>query len=189
MIVIAGLVILIAAVIAAMAGVLSNTGSSHAPGPGFAVFGYHVGTLFLHGIVVGAIALSGLSLLLAAAHRTSRRGREARRGLQRSRRRTAAVSQDRDDLISQRDAARASMAGALGTARTAAITVPRARGSCPGWLHLPGHRSVPRQAAAAAQPQPLAGQPAPGVPGGAASPPPRVAALNGAAAKGAAEPG
>ena len=65
MIVIAGLVILIAAVIAAMAGVLSNTGSSHAPGPGFEVFGYHVtgstGTLFLHGIVVGAIALSGLS--------------------------------------------------------------------------------------------------------------------------------
>jgi|HubBroStandDraft_6_1064221.scaffolds.fasta_scaffold4258573_1 hypothetical protein len=43
--------------------------------------------------------------------------------------------------------------------------------------------------AAAAQPQPLAGQPAPGVPDGAASPPPRIAALNGAAAKGAAEPG
>ena len=42
MIVIAGLVILIAAVIAAMAGVLGNTGSSHAPGHGFAVFGYHV---------------------------------------------------------------------------------------------------------------------------------------------------
>jgi hypothetical protein len=35
MIVIAGLVILIAAVIAAVAGVLSNTGSSHAPGHGF----------------------------------------------------------------------------------------------------------------------------------------------------------
>ena len=34
MIVIAGLVILIAAVIAAVAGVLSNTGSSHAPGSG-----------------------------------------------------------------------------------------------------------------------------------------------------------
>jgi hypothetical protein len=102
------------------------------------------GTLFLYGIVVGAIALSGLSLLLAAARRTSRRGREARRGLERFRRQTAAVSQDRDDLISQRDAA---------------------------------------------QPQPLADQPALGVPGGAASPPPRVAALNGAAAKGAAEPG
>ena len=111
MIVIAGLVILIAAVIAAMAGVLSNTGSSHAPGH------------------------------------------------------------------------------ALGTARTAAITVPGRGGSRTGWRRLPGHRTVPRQAAAAAQPQPLAGQPAPGVPGGAASPPPRIATLNGAAAKGAAEPG
>ena len=144
MIVIAGLVILIAAVIAAMAGVLGNTGSSHAP---------------------------------------------ARRGLERSRRQTAAVSQDRDDLISQRDAARASVAGALGNGSDRGDHRPRARGSRPGWLRLPGHRTVPRQAAAAAQPQPLAGQPAPGVPGGAASPPPRIAALNGAAAKGAAEPG
>jgi hypothetical protein len=156
MIVIAGLVILIAAVIAAVAGVLGNTGSSPAPGHGFAVFGYHVtgstGTLFLYGIVVGALALSGLSLLQPAARRTSRRGREARRGLERSRRQTAAVSQDRDDLISQRDAARASTAGALGNG-------------------------------------PEAGQPALGVPGDAASPPPRIAALNGAAAKGAADPG
>ena len=169
MIVIAGLVILIAAVIAAVAGVLGNTGSSHAPGHGFAAFGYHVtgstGTLFLYGIVVGAIALSGLSLLLAAARRTFRRGREAHSGLERSRHQTAAVSQDRDDHR------------------------PRTRGSRPGWLRLPGHRTVPRQAAAAAQPQPLAGRPAPGVPGGAASPQPRIAALNGAAAKGAAEPG
>jgi hypothetical protein len=49
----------------------------------------------------------GLSLLLAGARRTSRRGRQARRGLTQSRRETAAVSQDRDDLISQRDTARA----------------------------------------------------------------------------------
>jgi hypothetical protein len=41
-----------------------------------------------------------------------------------------------------------------------------------------------------AQPQPLVGQPATGVPGDAAGPPPRVAAVNGAAAvKGAAEHG
>jgi hypothetical protein len=193
MIVVAGLVILIAAVIAAVAGVLGNTGSSQAPSHGFAVFGYHVtgstGTLFLYGIVVGAIALSGLSLLLAAARRMSRRGREARRGLERSRRQTAAVSQDRDDLISQRDAARASTAGVLGNGPDRGDHRPRARGSRPGWLRLPGHRTVPRQAAAAARPHPLAGQPVPGVPGDAASPPPRIAALNGAAAKGAADPG
>jgi len=64
-------------------------------------------TLFLTGIVVGAVALAGLSLLLAGARRTSRRGSAARRRLRQSRRETAAVSQDRDDLIGQRDTARA----------------------------------------------------------------------------------
>ena len=110
MIIIIGLVILVAAVVVGVAGVLSNSGSGHALTHPFALFGYHVtgstGTLFLYGIVVGAIGVAGLSLLLAAARRTSRRGREARRGLRQSRRETAAVSQDRDDLIDQRDAAR-----------------------------------------------------------------------------------
>ena len=116
--IIIGLVILVAAVVVGVAGVLSNAGSGHALTHPFAVFGYHVtgstGTLFLYGIVVGAIAVAGLSLLLAAARRTSRRGREARRGLRRSRRETAAVSQDRDDLIGQRDTARDYTASTLG---------------------------------------------------------------------------
>ena len=110
MIVILGLVILVAAVIAGVAGVLANGGHAHAV-THFAVFGYHVtgstGTLFLYGIVVGALALAGLSVLLAGARRTSRRGRDARRGLAQSRRETAAVSADRDDLRGQRDTARA----------------------------------------------------------------------------------
>ena len=110
MIIILGLVILVAAVIAGVAGVLANGGHAHEV-THFAVFGYHVtgstGTLFLYGIVVGALALAGLSLLLGGARRTSRRGREARRGLARSRRETAAVSADRDDLIGQRESARA----------------------------------------------------------------------------------
>jgi len=110
MIIIIGLVILIAAVVAGVAGVLSNSGSGHPLTHHFAVFGYHVtgstGTLFLSGIVVGALAVFGLSLLLAGARRTSRRGRQARRGLTQSRRETAAVSQDRDDLIRQRETAR-----------------------------------------------------------------------------------
>jgi hypothetical protein len=109
MIVIFGLIVLLAAVIIGVAGVLGNAGSAHALSHGFAVFGYHVtgstSTLFLYGIVVGAVALAGLSLLLAGARRTSRRGSDARRGLRQSRQQTAAVSQDRDDLISQRDAA------------------------------------------------------------------------------------
>jgi hypothetical protein len=111
MIILIGLVILIAAVVAGVAGVLSNSGSGHLLTGHFAVFGYHVtgsdGTLFLSGIVVGALGVFGLSLLLAGARRTSRRGRQARRGLTQSRRETAAVSQDRDDLIGQRETARA----------------------------------------------------------------------------------
>lgn len=114
MIVILGLIILIAAVIVGVAGVLGNAGSGHALTHGFAVFGYHVtgstGTLFLYGIVVGAIAVLGLSLLLAGARRTSRRGRAARSELRQSRRETATVSQDRDDLIDQRETDRADKA-------------------------------------------------------------------------------
>jgi len=147
-IIIVGLVILIAAVIAAVAGVLANSGSGHALPHDFAVLGYHVtgstGTLFLYGIVVGAAALLGLSLLLAGARRTSRRGRDARRGLRQSRRETAAVSQDRDDLIGQRDTARASTASTPGSGTTGSD--------------------------ASAQPGPTDGRPGRGVPADAAAP-------------------
>jgi hypothetical protein len=144
MIVIIGLVVLVAAVIAGVAGVLSNSGHAHAVGH-FAVFGYHVtgstGTLFLYGMVVGAVALAGLSLLLAGARRTSRRGRDARRGLAQSRRETAAVSHDRDDLLGQRDTARASTASSLGDDGTSR------NGSSPGVLgRLLGRRAAPRPA-------------------------------------------
>ena len=109
MIIIIGLVILIAAVVAGVAGVLSNSRSGHPLTHPFAAFGYHVtgsaGTLFLYGIVAGALALLGLSLPMAGARRTSGRGREARRGLTQSRRDTAAASQDRDDLIHLRESA------------------------------------------------------------------------------------
>jgi hypothetical protein len=122
MIVILGLVILVAAVIAGVAGVLANGGHAHAV-THFAVFGYHVtgstGTLFLYGIVVGVLAMAGLSILLAATRHTSRRGRDARRGLAQSRRENAAVSQDRDNLRDQRDTARAYTASALGDDDTA----------------------------------------------------------------------
>jgi hypothetical protein len=124
MIIIIGLIILIAAVVAGVAVVLGNGGSAHAP-IHLAVFGHHVtgtiGTLFLCGIVLGAIGLFGLSLLLAGVHRSYRRGSTARQGLKESRsetaesrRETAAVSKDRDDLIEQRDTARAYTASGLG---------------------------------------------------------------------------
>src|ERR1700733_6281595 len=120
MIIILGLVVLVAAVVVGVAGVLVNGGAGHALVHPFAVFGYHVtgssGRLFLYGIVVGAIGVAGLCLLLAGARRTSRRGSTARRGLRQSRQETAAVSRDRDDLLDQRETARAQTASALGNA-------------------------------------------------------------------------
>ena len=82
MLVIVGLIILLAAAIVAIVGGLSNTGAAHPLTENFSVFGYHVtgstGSLFLFGIVVSAVALLGLSTLLAGARRTAGRGRDAR---------------------------------------------------------------------------------------------------------------
>ena len=175
MIIIIGLVILVAAVVVGVAGVLSNGGSGHALTHPFAVFGYHVtgstGTLFLYGIVVGALALLGLSLLLAGARRTSRRGHEARRGLRQSRRETAAVSQDRDDLIGQRDTARAYTASTLGNGPADGDRHPREDGGGQrGLRHLFGRRpaSPPAQVVNG---QPASDIPAGDVPVGTSAPP------------------
>ncbi len=103
MVVIVGLIVLVIAVIVALVGVLSNAGPAHPLTENFSVFGYHVtgstGTLFLFGIVVGAVALLGLSVLLAGAQRTAYRGRDARRQLARSERDVALVNRDRDTLL------------------------------------------------------------------------------------------
>ena len=150
--IIIGLVILIAAVVAGLAGVLSNSGSGHALTHHFAVFGYHVtgstGTLFLYGIVVGALGLLGLSLLLAGARRTSRRGREARHGLTRSRRETAAANRDRDDLLEQRETARANTASTLGN--DAAVNGSGPAGAADGGQRSKWHLFAPRSASAQA---------------------------------------
>jgi hypothetical protein len=180
MFIILGLVILIAAVVAGVAGVLANGGHAHAV-THFAVFGYHVtgstGTLFLYGIVVGAIGVLGLSLLLAGARRTSRRGREARHSLKQSRRETATASQARNDLIEERDAARAYTASNLGDGAAGGSDQPEPGGSRWNRLRLPGHHAAPAQTTDApaqtadapaqtadTQPQSRDSQPAPGVP-------------------------
>jgi hypothetical protein len=164
MIIIFGLVVLIAAVVIAVAGVLGNAGSGHALIHEFAVFGYHVtgstGTLFLYGIVVGAIGVVGLSLLLAGARRTSRRGGAARRGLRQSRQETAAVTADRDELIDQRETARAYTPG---NGTPSSDPDPGPVGSRQGGRHLFGRRPAP-QPATAEPPESLNGQAAPVVP-------------------------
>ncbi len=107
MIVIVGLVILLIAVIVGFTGVLTNAGAANPLTENFSVFGYHVtgstGTLFLFGIVVGAVAMLGLSVLLGGAGRTAGRGRDARRELQWFRRETALVNRDREQLLEQQN--------------------------------------------------------------------------------------
>ena len=96
MIVIVGLVV----VIVGFTGLLTN---AHPLPENFAVFGYHVtgstGTLFLFGIVVGAVAMLGLSVLLAGARRTAGRGRDSRHELKRSQRETAFLNQEREQRL------------------------------------------------------------------------------------------
>ena len=100
MIVIVGLVVLLVAVIVGFTGVLTNAVPAHPLTENFSLFGYHVtgstGTLFLFGIVVGAVAMLGLSVLLAGARRTAGRGRDSRHELKRSQRETAFLNQERD---------------------------------------------------------------------------------------------
>src|SRR4029077_7775748 len=84
-IVILGLIIVVAVAIVGVAGVLGNGGSAHALTHGFSVLGYHVtgstGTLFLYGIVVGAVAVAGLGLLLGRARPHSPPRRPGRTGV------------------------------------------------------------------------------------------------------------
>jgi hypothetical protein len=139
MIIILGLVILVAALVVAVAGIMGNGGSAHQVSH-FSVLGYHLtgsaGTLFLAGIVVGAAGLLGLSLLLAGARRTARRGSAARRGLRQSRRETAAATQERDDLIDQRDTARAATASNLTSDSGTAVPDPRPGPAGDRWSRL-----------------------------------------------------
>ena len=112
MIVIVGLIVLLVAVIVGFMGVLTNAGPAHPLPENFAVFGYHVtgsaGTLFLVGIVVGAVAMLGLCVLLAGARRTAGRGRDARHELKRSQRETAFLNQERDQRLEHQQAGAAS---------------------------------------------------------------------------------
>ena len=144
--------------------VLGNRGSGHALTHPFAVLGYHAtgseARLFLYGLVVGAIGMAALSLLLASARHTSRRGSVARRGLRQSRQETAAASRERDDLLDQREAARAYTASTLDADTPRSDPDPGPADSRWGRLPLLGHRPAPQQAADG-PPESLTGQGAP----------------------------
>jgi hypothetical protein len=152
MIIILALVVLIAAVVVGVAAVLGNRGVDHALVHPFSVLGYHVtgseGRLFLYGMVVGAVGVAALCLLLAAARRTSRRGSDARRGLRQSRQETADVSRDRDDLLDQRETARAYTASAADHSAPRGDSSPGPDDGRGSGLHLFGRRTAPAQAVA-----------------------------------------
>ncbi|KRE25616.1 hypothetical protein ASG82_18950 [Mycobacterium sp. Soil538] len=116
MIVIVGLIVLLIAVIVAITGVLANAGPAHSLTGNFSVLGYHVtgstGTLFVFGMVVGAVAMLGLGVLLAGARRTAGRGRDARLELRRSQRDSEVLHRDRDLLLEQRRSGGGDDAGA-----------------------------------------------------------------------------
>ena len=105
MIVIIGLLVLIVAVIVAVAGVTTNSGTAHSLGDHFAIFGRHLtdastGQLFLYGIVIGIVGMLGLSMLLGAfTRRLASRG--SRRELKAARRETEILRSDRDRLSQQ----------------------------------------------------------------------------------------
>ena len=111
MIAILGLLVLVVAVLVAVTGVLSNTGSSHPLGGDFTVAGLHLtglstGQLFLYGITVGAVAMLGLSMLLGTFSRQmASRGSE--RKLKGSRQETATLRLDHERLTQQLEDERA----------------------------------------------------------------------------------
>jgi hypothetical protein len=135
MLVIVGLFVLLVAAIVAIVGVLSNAGAAHPLTGNFSVFGYHVtgstATLFLFGIVVGAVALLGLSVLLASARRTAGRGRDARHEVVRFQREMAFINRDRDTRREHQQR--------VDTARVGTATAPTAssEGAAPGRRRSP----------------------------------------------------
>lgn len=154
MVVLIGLVLLLAAVVAGVLGVLTNGGAAHAMSGDFSVLGYHVtgstGTLFLYGIVVGAVGLFGLSVLLSGVRRTSRRGRAARRELKDSRQDTASVSRNRDELVDSHRRETIDTTAAPGAVADGVERDGRRTAGGRGRLRRFGHRSADRQPVSAA---------------------------------------
>ncbi|MGC5162705.1 hypothetical protein ACLQ3J_08300 [Rhodococcus sp. DT1] len=122
MLILLGLVLLLAAVVVGVVGVLTNGGEEHTITDGFSVFGYEVtgstGTLFLYGIVVGAVGLLGLALLMSGARRSSRRTRTARREAKDARKEAAKAQKDRDRIAEQNS----TLVSDANTARTTPAT-------------------------------------------------------------------
>lgn len=100
-----GLLLLVAAVVLALVGVLSNLGSSHLLGSNFEVLGYHItgssGRLLLYGVILGAAGMLGLNLLLAGLGRGIKHRASTRRQLKADRQDNKRLAGERDRLGQQ----------------------------------------------------------------------------------------
>src|SRR5512135_3913367 len=97
-----GLLLLAAAAVVALVGVLANVGGAHALNSDFSMFGYHLhgstGQLLLIGIIVGAVGMLGLTMLLAGFGRGFTRRISSRRELKQTRRQAHSLQGEREDL-------------------------------------------------------------------------------------------
>lgn len=119
MILVIGLCTLGIAVLLAILGVGTNSGSTHLVNGDFALFGQHItglstGQLFLFGIVVGLVAALGLSILRGFFAR-GLAARDLQKELKRSHAETATLRADFDRLQKELEAERASSLSRPGT--------------------------------------------------------------------------
>ncbi len=117
-----GLLLLVAAAVIAVAGVLTNLGHSHLLTRSLDIFGYHLtgstGRLLLVGVILGAAGMLGLNLLLAGLGRGIKRRVSTRRQLKADDRQNKQLASERDQLARELDDERARTADPnLGTAR------------------------------------------------------------------------
>ncbi|MFF9983091.1 hypothetical protein [Streptomyces erythrochromogenes] len=143
MILVLGLVILIAAIVVGLAGIFGNTGAGHELGTGgdFSVLGYHAtgstGSLFLSGVIVGAVALLGLTLVVIGTRRSARRSARARRDLEAARREATVTDRGGEGDLARGD-------GGTRADGTRADNDPQAADAHRSRGHWFGHRAAPR---------------------------------------------
>jgi hypothetical protein len=105
-----GLLILAAAGVVGVAGVLANDGASHELARSFDVLGYEFtgasGVLFLIGIVVGLVGAVGLAMVLSGLRHRARRSLGARRARKGAKSETKALVEERDELAEALEAER-----------------------------------------------------------------------------------
>jgi hypothetical protein len=120
-----GLVLLVAAAVIAVAGILANLGSGHPIGRSVDLLGYHLtgstGKLLLVGVVLGVVGMLGLSLLLAGLRHGMRRRSVDRRERKAVRREAGAVMEDRDRLADRLELEHAARVQAENSTPTGAV--------------------------------------------------------------------